>query len=115
MLPRGTGSPILTPDPRTRPFDDSGLICVHLWRPNSGSVIARRVGHSCFLEPLLSQKTAITSPTSPALLIGVVATVRHCIIHAKLNSPANDLGLGEMNERRVDGEWRAARRGHLRR
>ena len=65
------------------------------------------IGDTRFGEAFLPQQTAIASPAGAALRVGVVATVRHGIVDAKLEAAPDDLGFGQMNERIVHGEGRS--------
>src|SRR5687768_3834529 len=62
-------------------------------------LIPRRIRHARLGEALLAQQATVAPPARAALRVGVVARVRHRIIDAEFDAPADDLRLGHVHER----------------
>src|SRR5690349_24517970 len=61
--------------------------------------IDRRIVNACFFKSLPAQQTRITMPARPPVRRGVVAGVGDRVIDAEGQAAADDVGLGEVEER----------------
>src|SRR5262245_25195008 len=74
-----------------------------------------RVPKPGLLESLEPQPAAVAAAARPALVVRVVAARRPAEINSQADSLADDVGLGEVDEGRVDAERALALDGGLRR
>src|SRR4030088_862077 len=62
----------------------------------------QRVRDAELFEPLGAQQARVAAPARRAILPGVVAAAGERVVDAELDAAADDAGLGELDERRVD-------------
>src|SRR5438309_8577789 len=62
----------------------------------------QRVCDAELRESLGAQQARVASPARRAILRGVVAAAGERVVDAELDAAAEDAGLGELDERRVD-------------
>src|SRR5438094_799040 len=80
-----------------------------------GLDVARRVFHAVLGEALEAQQAGVAAAARAAFAVGVVAARRQAVIDAQPQAGADNLGLGEAQQRRVDRQARAALNARLRR
>src|SRR6185503_16873810 len=74
----------------------------------------QRVGHTNLREPFGSQDATIAATTWPSVGLRVVAAVCEAVVQTEGNAAADDLGLRERDERRVDAKSAAVYAGSRR-
>src|SRR5437660_12865385 len=66
-----------------------------------------RIADASLAEPFCAELTAVAAAARRARGTGIVATAREPVIEVEREASSNDIGLAQIDERRVDVELRA--------